>query len=279
MDAPDIILRTINVATVKGATGMWQYHSQSDHHSQVSSWAVMFDLLQQSATLQRHIAEEKVTFGVNHALYNFVTGRPKKLDLVICRPADEGRGITFAEFGERCGVLLSPAERARLQALPAIRVSEVGNVLAALEAKAVMTKHSSAAPRLYDELNSSHQTIHSAATSALAIALVMINASETFISPPKNKFLNVADRVNVSRHKQPQAAQKAIDTIRELPRRAGARGDGYDGVGVLMVDAPNDFTPWTLVTQPPAPRPAGDVHYATMLQRMGHEYDARFSGI
>lgn len=279
MDAPDIILRTINVATVKGKTGMWQYHSRSDHHSQVTSWAVMFDLLQQSSTLQKHVADDKVTFGVNHALYNYVTQRPKKLDLVICRPADAARGMNFADFGQRVGVVLSAAEQKRLDDLPPIRISEVGNVLAALEAKAVMTKHSSAAPRLYDELSSSHLTIHSASSTALAIALVMVNAAVTFVSPDRNKNFNVADRLDISRHKQPRDAQKAVDTIRDLPRRAGPHGDGYDGVGVLVVDAPNDFSTWTQVTAPPAPNPAGDVHYATMLQRMAHEYDARFSGI
>ena len=63
----------------------------------------------------------------------------------------------------------------------------VGNVLVALEAKACMTKFASSRPRLYDELNSSHLTIHGASAQAAAAALVMINLSPEFISPERNK--------------------------------------------------------------------------------------------
>jgi hypothetical protein len=49
---------------------------------------------------------------------------------------------------------------ARLDGLPNAKGGPVGNVLVTLEAKACKTKFASSRPRLYDELNSSHLTIH-----------------------------------------------------------------------------------------------------------------------
>src|SRR4051812_8165940 len=144
---------------------LWQYHSQSDRHSKAACWAVAFDLLRHSSLVRKHVADEKVVFGVNHSMVDFKTNRPKKLDLVIARPATSPpaqSSDTLLTLAERWHLQLTKHERALLADLPTARVAPVGSVLVALEAKAAMTAHTKALPRLYDELNSSHVTVHGA---------------------------------------------------------------------------------------------------------------------
>ena len=58
----------------------------------------------------------------------------------------------------------------------------------ALEAKACMTEFGKARPRLYDELNSSHLTIHGDTNSAIAAGFALVNAAESFVSPLRNPW-------------------------------------------------------------------------------------------
>lgn len=256
----------------------WQYHSRSDLHSKVGCWAVLFDLLQQSSLMRKHAVERKIVFGVNHKLTDFRTGKEKDLDLVIARPDGELTPSTLEDLAATYHVVLDAAQRSRLESLPTVHRAPVGAVLVALEAKAAMTEHVKALPRLFDELNSSHQIVHGASNQALAVGLAMVNASPTFISPDRNKTPGSAPVI--TRHDQPRVARATVDMIRnQLPRRSSASGVGYDGLAIVVVSAANDGTPVTLVTTPPAPQ-AGDIfHYDNMVTRVANEYDSTFRGI
>ena len=96
---------------------------------------------------------------------DYATRRKKKLDLVISRPSGElppSSMRKLGELGDEWGVLLTPSEAGELEKLPLIVEGPVtgSGVLVALEAKATMTAHGKARPRLYDELNSSQATVH-----------------------------------------------------------------------------------------------------------------------
>jgi hypothetical protein len=65
-------------------------------------------------------------------------------------------------------------------------LAEPATVPVAIEAKACMTEFRKARPLLYDELNSSHLTIHGDTNGAIAAALVIVNIATTFISPTRN---------------------------------------------------------------------------------------------
>jgi hypothetical protein len=239
-------------------------------------------LLQQSRLLRQHAATGKVIFGVNHEMRDFRTGRKKDLDLVIARPSEAlNRPRTLDDLAKKYFVELTSAHRAVLAQLPAIFEGRVGAVLIAVEAKAAMTAFSKARPRLYDELNSSHLTVHGASRGALAIGLGMVNAGKTFISPIRNKVPPGPGRVmDVSVHDQPRDTAETVAKVREIPRRTHTSGEGFDGLGVIVVDAPNDgTTPVTVVTTPPAPQPGDVLHYDTMLTRAANEYDATFAHI
>jgi len=281
MDGPAILVASMSVPQPRGKTGRrWQYHSRSDLHSKVACWGVCFDLLSQSALLQSHVSSGKVIFGVNHEMRDFSTGRKKNLDLVIARPAGslaKRSPRSLSDLANDFDIVLDEGQRNRLDALPTVNEGPVGAVLVALEAKATMTAHGKARPRLYDELNSSHLTVHGASSQALAVGFVMINASATFVSPDLNKRLRAA-RV-VSTHTQPAAARSVVEKVKEIPRRTGPQSTGFDGLAIVLVSLANDGSPVTLVEAPPAPQPGDLFFYDNMVTRVANEYDTTFASI
>lgn len=258
----------------------WQYHSQSDRHSKVACWAVAFELLERSSLLRGHVEAAKVIFGVNHPMNDFKTGREKKLDLVIARPAAAipASGETLEALAKKWAIPLNREQTSRIAALPTARVAPVGSVLVALEAKACMTAHIKALPRLYDELNSSHLTVHGASNQALAVGLVTINASKTFISPNRNKHLAQGVPLDVSTHPD-HAIQRTLDKVAEIPRRSGPDEQGFDALGIVLIDMRNDGSPVSVYAAPPAPQPGSVFHYEQMLNRVIHGYEVAFARI
>lgn len=258
---------------------MYQYHSRSDHHSRLSCWAIAFDMLSTSSLLRQHVSEGKVTIGVNHEMVDFKLNRKKNLDLVIARPSDEPtktKPTTLSEIAEHIGVVLSDEERAEFEVLPDVEKRPVGAVLVALEAKACMTAHNKSEPRLYDELNSSHQTIHGAADQAIAVGLGMVNIAESFVSPGKQKG---ESSPAVTPHHQPAVTASVIEKLRELPRRTQPGTEGFDAFGIIVVDLKNDGSPVVVRTTAPAPQPSDQDTYANMVMRAANLYDYRFAAM
>lgn len=279
MHGPDILKRTLSSTTRKDRYGNdWQYHSRSDHHSKVACWGVVFDLLNATPLLRRHVEAGAVTFGINHEMRDFVHDRKKNLDLVLCTPNGGMTRETLLSVATNYGIELTDEEKGMLKALPELSRSPVGSVLVALEAKACMTAHQRALPRLYDELNSSHLTVHGASEQAIAVGFAMINIAQRYLSPDLNKR-NRASEPEWSAHDQPRSAQLAIDKVKQLPRRSNAGGSGYDAFSIVVVDMPNDGSAVSLVSSPPAPQ-AGDIyHYDTMISRLSTIYATRFKDL
>jgi hypothetical protein len=223
-----IIARSISSAKIEDSHGnRWQYLSRSDRHSKVACWAILFDLLHTCSLLREHVVAGKVAFGINHEMRDFKQDRKKNLDLVLCAlHGDEGAVTTFSEYGARWGIVLEPNERVVLDSLPTLKQAPVANVFAALEAKACMTEHSKALPRLHDELASSHQTIHGDTGSCIAAGFVMINCADAFVSSDRNRKRVRGGNFVVNRHKQPAVAEKTPPGRDEDPaaeRREGER--------------------------------------------------------
>jgi hypothetical protein len=282
---PDILARSLSKLGTTDRHGVeWQYHSRSDRHSRIGCWGIAFDLLSTSSLMRSHARSGKIVMGVNHTMSDFETGRKKKLDLVIARAPQghaQGSNITLASLAEAYGIDLSFTETAQLHKLPTLTVEPVGAVLVALEAKACMTAHVKSLPRIYDELNSSHLTVHGASNNALAIAYVQINLEEAFLSPIRNGGAISSGRpIEWSLHKQPWDARQVIDKVSALPRRSHLHGNGFDAIGITVLKLKNDgISPVTLVTGPPAPEPGDSFFYDDMIVRMATEYDATFTHI
>jgi len=141
-----------------------------------------------------------------------------------------------------------------------------------------MTAHQRALPRLYDELNSSHLTVHGATDQAIAAGFVMVNLAERYLSPDLNKKNRAADP-EWSTHAQPRDARLVIDKVRQLPKRAKPGDAGYDALAIVVIDAANDGGEIRLVSSPPAPQPGDIYHYASMIERAGHIYATRFKDL
>lgn len=141
-----------------------------------------------------------------------------------------------------------------------------------------MTEHQKALPRLFDELNSSQLTVHGSSETALAAGFVCINASETYLSPDRNKR-PLDGAPTETHHNQPKAAAITIDKVRQLPRRVRESEAGYDALGIVVVKCRNDGSPVELVNEPPAPGYSDIYHYERMIDRLSASYTARFRDI
>jgi hypothetical protein len=238
----------------------------------------MFDLLLACPLLVEQVGRGSVGFGINHEMSDFKMRRKKNLDLVLCRPAsDDEPPTTFQSFVKQYGIRLDKKEKAALESLPDVHRRTVGAVHLALEAKATMTAHSKARPRLYDELNSSHLTIHGNADIAIAAGIVIVNVAETFISPDLNK--TPGDRSVVSEHSQPRDAEALMNKVREIPRRTKTGEEGFDAIAIVVVDCANDGSPVRLIERRPAV-PKNDVfHYESMIHRVVQLYETRFQSV
>lgn len=233
-----------------------------------------------SPLLRRHVETGVVHFGINHEMRDFVHDRKKNLDLVLCTASGAARKpstLTPAFMATEYEIDLTTAEEAALMSLPILRRAPVGSVLMALEAKACMTAHQRALPRLY-ELNSSHLTVHGATDQAIAAGFVMVNISERYLSPDLNKRHRATDQ-EWSEHNQPRDAGLAVEKIRQLPKRSKTGDTGYDALAIVVVDCPNDGSPVKLVSRPPAPQPGDIYHYAAMIDRLAHIYATRFKDL
>ena len=277
----DILARTITTPTITDKHGnVWNYHSRSDHHSKVACWGIVFDLMRSSRLFREHVQTERVGFGINVEIKDFQHDRSKDLDLVICQPAATSKknGRTLISLADHWRIDLTSSERSELDDLPELRECNVGGVLLALEAKACMTAHQRALPRLYDELNSSHATVHGAHDLAIAAGFVMINIADRFLSPDLNKKHRHTDP-EWSTHDQPKSVQITIDKIKQLPRRSQTGIPGYDALSIVVVDCVNDGSPVRIHQGAPAPQPKDTYHYSSMIDRLSGIYATRFSQI
>jgi hypothetical protein len=282
MHGLDIVARSISASKIPDKFGnVWQYHSQSDRHSKIACWAVMFDLLLRCQLLRDQIAAGKVAFGINHEMRDFQTNRKKNLDLVVCtpRPSGNAKPRNFASIREKCGVILSSWEEEELSTLPLVPVVPVGTVLIALEAKAAMTAHIKALPRLHDELDSSHSTIHGDTDAAIAAALVMINVSERFLSPGNNKY-DISESIPAwNKEPQPASAERTIQKVRQVRRRSKPGDQGFDAMGIALVDFRNDGSLCEISRNPPAPDSSEPDNYSNMIGRIASMYSMKFAGL
>lgn len=281
MNGPEIFARSMTNFSIPDQFGnTWQYHSRSDQHSKAACWAMLFDLLQHCPLLNQHARAGKVGFGINHEMFDFGMDCKKDLDLVICTPGallDNPR--TFSDLATKYKIKLTAAEKKILSSLPTLSEVGVGTVHLALEAKACMTAHIKAKPRLKDELNSSHLTIHGSADYAIAAGFTVVNCSDEFFSCDKNKH-SVADKpLIVSKHKQPKDTIRVIEKIKEIRRRTAPGTPGFDALGIVVVDFKNDGSPVRIENNPPAPAPGDNFHYDQMIRRIAGSYASKFGNV
>jgi hypothetical protein len=279
ISGPEILARSLSKPAITDRHGnSWNYHGRSDHHSKVACWGVVFDLLRNSRLLREHASQKRVGFGINVEIRDFQHDKKKDLDLVVCRPAGATPtdARTLVDLADHYQIDLTKKERGELAQLPRLCEASVGSVLIALEAKACMTAHQRALPRLHAELDSSHVTVHGAHDAAIAAGYVVINIADSFLSPDLNKKNRRSDPI-WSAHDQPRSVEITINKVKQLPRRSKMGIPGYDALGIVVVDCRNDGSAVRLHTGRPAPQPQDTYHYAAMIDRLQTIYATRFA--
>jgi hypothetical protein len=287
----DIFARSMSVATTgalkkRYAHGnSWQYNPRSDRHSKILCWAIFFDLVTRKNLISAHVRSEKISFGINHTMRDFTHNRKKDLDLVICRRAETSKPVSqvqdFHSMVHAYSIVLTPSEQSILSSLPTIPLTTVQTALVAIEAKAAMTELGKAQPRIYDELNSSHATIHGDTDSTIAAGFAIVNMADTFISPVRNSW-NISSGLLppvINSHKQPKDAVGMIAKIEQLPRRSALGTAGFDALGLALIECQNNGSSVELVRSYPSPQPGDLLYYDNFIERIETIYSARFSGL
>lgn len=244
----------------------------------------MFDLLGECELLRAHIGAGKVAIGINHTMRDFARNRAKNLDLVVCRAsgadtATKAPTRTFASLVQPYTIVLDAAEEQRLAQLPSATLAKPSTVLMALEAKACMTEFGKARPRLYDELNSSHLTIHGDTNGAIAAGFALVNAAETFISPIRNPWPIGSRATVVSGHNQPKDLRSVAAKLTELPRRSRPGEEGFDALAIGVINCSNDGAPVSVRNSASGSDYPEIYDYAQTVGRLAHIYATRFSSI
>ena len=73
--------------------------------------------------------------------------------------------------------------------------------------------------------------------------------------------------------RQPDATEFVIGKVSELPTRTRPGQEGYDAIGIIVVDCPNDGRPVALVKEPPALQANHLFSYESMIRRVANQYD------
>jgi len=283
MYGPAIICRTLSIPSVSDRHGnRWQYYSRSDHHAKVAAWAILFDLLLQCPVLRKHAERGDVTLGLNREIHDFWTGEKKNVDFVLGVPdagVADARTATLKALRRKYDIELSAEEADLLEYLPDVGGLPVRNIQLAVDVRTCMTGHAAAVPRLQRDLDAGHRTIHGAADSAIAVAFVMVNGAEEFVSPDRNKFSLADAPAVVSRHTQPDDAARVSTRVREVAHRDDLEDEGYDALGLVALAARNDGRPVKLLHDAAAPDGEDPIRYEGMLARMAGAYEARFAAV
>lgn len=273
MKGPAILARTMSLATNRGRDARaWQYHSQSDTHSKVACWSVLFDLLCECDVLRQHAESGRLGFAINHVMVGPIN---KTLDLVLTRvPPNRTLGSRrcFADLVDHHGIVLSDEEIRMVAGLPVVEEDlrdDVSEVAIALEAKACMTAHLKSIPRLHAEILATGYLAKRAVPRCITVSYTLVNAADSFVSP--------GGKGKSNRHSQPEDARRVVQMLgTALPLARDTKDFGYDVIGVSVLECRNDGSPVTVLATPPAPTTADHHHYERMIRSICSEYRSRF---
>jgi len=245
---------TNNVQTCSKTQREYRYHPRSDAHSIAICVFVAADLLHGSAEIRAAARKENFAFAINSE-FRFSDGKAKALDLA--------GGIAAPETISTENDVGIPITKAPLTEL---RI--------ACEAKAVMTEHVKSEPRVFSELNDSHQIAHRA-PNCIASGIVVVNAAKRFLSPLRNNIKGQR-KLEWTSHTQLHVTERMVQHLRGLPRSTESSPAGFDAFGVFVASCDN-IGKATLVERSPAPQGGNRDHYDSFIEDIVKLYRVRFS--
>lgn len=272
MLGPKILVRTLSVPTRRGkARKAWQYHPRSDVHSKVACWTLLLDCLLECDVLYNDACAGRIGFAINHLMVGPIS---KTLDLVLTRvPRNRESSVgrrSFVEVGESYGVVLTPAEKQQLASLAKVYEetrADVSEVAIAVEAKACMTDHIGALPRLHAEILATGYLAKRAAPQCSVISYTLVNTATSFRS----------GTAKLKAMRQPDSADAVLRMLTNaVPLCRDHHGLlGYDAVGALSIGCRNDGSPVTVSTGRGAPSTNSPINYSRMVRQICAAYRGR----
>ncbi len=230
----------------------YRYHPRSDVASKKLARLVLADVYAAIPGLQSRAARGEAGFGVCLRFAFENSEKEKALDLAVGIPAQ----VPFALSDDT---------------MP--EVKSLARLFIGIEAKATMTKHVGAKPRLWDELSSSHQIVHAGDQQAIACGITVVNIADRFASPTRN--LQLGQPLVWTKHKQPHAVEDLLTFLHRLPIRSEIGQVGFDAYCNVVVNCDN-VGPCTIWTDPPAPQPGDQDEYGAFIARIASLFARRF---
>ena len=249
MLAPERFAVWMTANVHRDSYGEYRYHPRSDSHSKQLCLSVLEDLIDNCSIVREQAESRSIVYGINLEVES-ASGKRKTLDLAIGTPAGA------PEYGAE-----------------PITMGPIQELLFSCEAKSCMTEHGKSKPRLYDELSSSHEIVHQGWPDAIATGISVVNIASEFVSPLRQR---PGQPLEVTGHKQPDAAGGMIQHLRGLRFRGSTGGVGFEAYSTIVIDCDNRG-PATLWVDPPAPQPGDLDRYETFLDRVCGFWEERFS--
>lgn len=269
MLGPHILTRTLSIPTKRGPSEKaWQYHPRSDVHSKIACWTLLLDCLLECDALYADATAGNLGFAINYLMVGPIN---KTLDLVLTRVPRSRKSSTkrrtFIEVGKQFGIGLTADERAQLADLGKLSEEtkdDVSEVVIAVEAKACMTDHVGALPRLHAEILATGYLAKRAAPECTVISYTLVNTAPSFVSGSGEPKMM----------RQPESAKAVLNMLSQaVPLSRDERGLlGYDAVGALAIECRNDGTPVTLSSGESTPPMTSPINYEHMVRRICAAY-------
>ena len=222
------------------------YHPRSDKHSNALAEAIVADLLAGCPAAARAAADGHLVCDLNFTIRAGTSDW--NVDLVLGAPPPNAPQPTE-------GVLILRTPPSTIQI--------------AIEIKSVMTEHHKAVRNRKRDLEAHHDHVHRYNNRTIAGGVLVLNCSETFLSP-------LRDDVTVHRDAR-RLVEHCMHQARSIATRSGVQGQGLDAKCVIVLDMDNQDLPTTqYVNTAPAPTVGDPLHYDAFIQALCALYCERF---
>jgi hypothetical protein len=230
----------------------YRYHPRSNATSIRLGEYIADDLYNASENLRARVARGQAAYSVDQP-FLWGAADEERIDLAIGIP----NGLPV------------PVETTSIP-----RSGDLGRLFVALEAKAAMTKHIGAKPRLRRELISAHVLTHERDQQAIAAGITIVNVSPTFVAAGAQRDDGSWPLVKRT-HNMPNDALSLMDYLRRMRIRDSLNETGFDAYCHVVI-ATDNIEGCELITTPPAPQVGDPDHYDTFLARLVVLFDRRF---
>jgi len=178
----------------------------------------------------------------------------------------------FLSLAARLGIVLDKEDRDELHALPMPlldHVQDTSEIVVALDAKACMTGHVKALPRLHTEILATGYLAKRAMPQCIVASYTLVNSAPTFRTPSASH--------KIHEHAQPDDANRVVGMLAQAIPLAQEVDDlfGYDVIGATVIDCRNDGSPVSVDIGFRWPHKTSHITYERLVRNLCSEYRAR----